>query len=79
MVGNQLQCKMLHCNNLLNRQRYRTRAFERPMSQQLTISSLFAALALVTLAMFARAGELAAQNDAAGALVSYQEQTISEV
>lgn len=54
------------------------RNLESFMSQQLTISSLFAALALVTLAMFARAGELAVHSDATGSLVSYQAQAGSD-
>ncbi|MFU7529489.1 hypothetical protein [Qipengyuania sp. ASV99] len=35
------------------------------MSQQLTISSLFSAFALVALALFARAGEIAGDSAAA--------------
>lgn len=61
--GNQLRCEMLHCSTpypvrtLLHQKHVPFRQKEIAMSRQLTISSLFSALALVTLALFARAGD----------------------
>lgn len=49
------------------------------MSQQLTISSLFSVLALVSLALFARTAEMAGDHAAPAALVQVEAKTGQDV